>query len=199
MNRLLATAAVAATLGAGAVATASTAHAAEDCTQHASTLTCAIKSGNDGQFVGQATFTRSVNADGTISVAVHGDVPDGISESHLCDQDTGPYTSRVSPGQCQLNQGSTGTTVDYRVTFPATDADKPVYFQFHLVTKGNTAFAGWRNDASPFYGNAEVDPAAATSVPVGTIGSVGLAGALGLGLAITIGRRRAASPAVAGR
>lgn len=191
-------AALAAAVGAGAVtvAIAGPASAATECSQTGATVTCAVQTGNDGRDVGQATFTRTTNADGTTSVAVHGAVPDGISESQLCYQDTGPYTSRVSPGQCPLSQGNTGTTVDYTVNFPTGDTAKALYFQFHVVTKGDTAFAGWRNDSSPFYGNAEVDAAGgSTSVPVGTVGGLGLALALGAGLAVGLRRRRATSPA----
>jgi len=169
------------------------------CTQTGSTLSCPIKAGADGLTVGQATFVRTTNSDGTTRVAVHGDVAGGISESHLCFQDTGPYTSKVSPGACALNQGNTGAAVDYAVTFPAGDAAKALYFQFHIVTQGDTAFAGWQNDNSPFYGNAALAPVTATPLPLGALGGAVLSAALGVGLAIALGRRRAAAPSGAAR
>jgi MYXO-CTERM domain-containing protein len=157
------------------------------------TVTSPIKTGSDAKTVGTATFTRTLNNDGTTTVTVVGQVGDGIKESHLCYSDTGPFTSRVSPGSCPLGQGDTGTSVTYSVSFPASDASKPLYFQFHLVSKGNTAYAGWHS-GSPFYGNVQVDPAeAGTPVPVGTVGGIGLAAVAGVALLVGLRRRSAAA------
>jgi hypothetical protein len=155
----------------------------------ATTVTSPIKAGSDAITVGSATFTRTTAADGSSVVTVHGSVPGGISESHLC-YSTQPFTSRVSPGGCQLSQGNTGSVVDYRVTFTGADATATIYFQFHVVTKGDTAFAGWQR-GSPFYGNVAMDaPASSTSVPVGAFGGMGLAAAAAIALAVTSRRRR---------
>jgi hypothetical protein len=155
------------------------------------TVTSPIASGSDDQNIGTATFTRTLNDDGTTTVKVVGQVSDGISESHLCYSDTGPFTSRISPGQCPLSQGSTGTSVTYTVNFPTSDASKALYFQFHLVSKGNTAYAGWHS-GKPFYGNVQVDPAeAGTSVPVGTVGGIGIAAIAGVALLVGLRRRTA--------
>jgi MYXO-CTERM domain-containing protein len=157
------------------------------------TVTSPISAGNNADKIGTATFTRTLNSDGTTTVTVVGQVSDGIKESHLCYSDTGPFTSRVSAGQCPVGQGNTGTSVSYTVNFPASDASKPLYFQFHVVSKGNTAYAGWHS-GSPFYGNVQVDPAeAGTPVPVGTVGGIGLAAVAGVALLVGLRRRSAAA------
>lgn len=146
------------------------------------TVSSSIKAGSDAVTVGSATLTRTTAADGSSVVVVHGSVPQGISESHLC-YSTKPYTSRVSPGQCQLSQGNTGSTVDYQVTLTGADATATVYFQFHFATKGDTAYAGWQ-PGNPFYGNLAVDaPASPTPVPVGAYGGMGVAALAAVGLA----------------
>ena len=191
-SRFLSRTAAVALLGAGVViAGASPAFA----TNPTNVVTSDISAGSDAVVVGQATFTRTLNDDGTTTVQVVGNVPGGIKESELCYTDAGPYTSRVSPGQCQLSQGKTGTSVTYTVGFPASDASKSLYFQFH-IDNGDTAFAGW-HDGNPFYGNVEVQPAeSGTSVPVGTVGGLGLAGVMGIGLVLAL-RRRTSVPSAA--
>jgi hypothetical protein len=157
------------------------------------TVTSPIATGSKGDNIGTATFTRTLNSDGTTTVTIVGQVSDGISESHLCYSDTGPFTGRISPGQCPLGQGSTGTSVTYTVNFATADASKALYFQFHLVSKGNTAYAGWQS-GKPFYGNVEVDPAeAGTPVPVGTVGGIGMAAVAGAALLVGLRRRGAAA------
>ena len=156
-------------------------------------VTSHIGAGSDNQVVGQATFTRTLNSDGTTTVQVVGNVDGSIKESQLCYQDSGPYTSRVNPGSCQLSQGKTGSSVTYTVNFPASEESKTIYFQFHLDI-GDTAFAGWQ-DGNPFYGNVAVAPAeSGTSVPVGTVGGIGLAAVLAAALAVGL-RRRSQLPA----
>ena len=138
-------------------------------------VTSPIKAGSDAVTVGQATFTRTNSSSTNTTVQVHGSVPGGIIESHLC-YGTAPFTKRVPPGQCQLSQGNTGTSVDYSVPVSGGDAGRTLYFQFHVVTGSDTAYAGWQS-GSPFYGNVAVAaPAGSTSVPVGALGGIGLAG-----------------------
>src|SRR5207244_4354834 len=98
---------VAAMIGATALA-AGTAPAFAD--QPSRTVTTTIGANSSDDTVGSASFTRTLNGDGTTTVTVMGTLTDGntIKQSQLCYQDTGPYTERVSPGQCQLSQSATG-------------------------------------------------------------------------------------------
>ncbi|MBV8385230.1 MAG: hypothetical protein JO155_00415 [Acidimicrobiia bacterium] len=159
------------------------------------TVTSPIQSGADAQTVGSATFTRAAQSDGSSVVTVAASVPGGISESHLC-YSTQPFTSRVPPGQCPLSQGNTGSTATYQLSSSATGT---LYFQLHVVTSGNTAYAGWQS-GKPFYGNVAVDaPAASTSVPVGTLGGLGVALLAGMALLWTTRRARPATIAEVGQ
>ena len=68
-----------------------------------------------------------------------------------------------------------------------------IYFQLHIDV-GDTAFAGWTKSGNEWFGSVAVEPAeGGTSVPVGTVGGVGLAAALGLGLVLAVRRRSRAT------
>lgn len=153
------------------------------------TLTSPVKAGSNAVTVGSAAFTRTQQSDGSALITLHGSIPKGITESSLC-WSTKAYTSRVSPGQCPLSQGNTGTAVDYTLVVPAAQAKGTLHFQFHVTTGPDTAFAGWHS-GNPFYGTvALAAPAPPTSVPVGTFGGLGVAVLAGIALLWTTRRAR---------
>ncbi len=154
------------------------------------TVSSPIQAGPDATTIGQATFIRTKASDGTTTVVVRGLVPDGMSESHLC-FDTAPYTSRQSPGSCQLAQEKlSGDVVEYTVTFPASDAERTLYFQLHVVSRATTAYAGWQ-PGSPFFGNVAVAaPGGGTPLPMGSLGGITLATVAAIALWAATRRRR---------
>lgn len=154
------------------------------------TVDIKVSTGNKAEVVGTATFTRSINADGTETLTIDLSVPGGIDESHVCLSGE-PFTSRVAAGSCAYAQGSTGTTARYVIPLGTTYVGDPLYAQVHVVTGDNTAFAGWQ-DGNPFYGNVRIEAVIGTNpVPaVNLIGGVTLTLLLSVGLAIGLVRRR---------
>ena len=107
------------------------------------TLTVDIRAGADGVLVGSANFQRTVASDGSDTLTLVLSVPGGIKESHVCLSDQ-PFTKRVSPGRCPFSQSSTGTSASYTIPLGTTYAGRTVHVQAHVVTKGNSAYAGWQ-------------------------------------------------------
>jgi hypothetical protein len=145
-------------------------------------VTSDIRAGSKGDLVGTAEFQRMVGPDGTESLSVRLSIPAGIRESHLCISRE-PYASRVPPGTCPANEQNGEATATYLFPLPASYSGRAAYVQAHAVTAGGeTAYAGWQS-GSPFYGNVAVPAVgAATEVPVGSLGGLGLALLLGAAL-----------------
>lgn len=178
-HRLLLILAAALTVG---VLTAGPA-AATGSTGSTTTVNAAIKSGAEGTKVGDATFTRTRSAHGQ-TLTIRLSVPGGISQSHVCISDHA-FTSRIPPGQCPYSQGETGSAATYTIDLGSRTGT--VYVQAHVITKGETAYAGWeRGSGGPFYGNVAVaDPSGdGTPVPVGAVGALALSGLLMGGLVL---------------
>ena len=167
-------------LAAFAVAAARPAMAAD------STVTSEIRAGADGTLVGSAEFRRTVASDGSDTLTLLMSVPGGIKESQVC-LSPQAFTGRASPGQCPYSQGNTGTTAYYTIPLDATYAGRAVHVQAHVVTKGNTAYAGWQPG---FYGEVAVPAPDGTQVPAGTVGGIGLALVAGFFAVLTFRRRR---------
>ena len=151
-----------------------------------STVTAEIRSGADGILVGSADFRRTVASDGSDTLTLVMSVPGGISESQVC-LSPDAFTSKASPGQCPFSQGKTGTTASYTIPLDATYAGRTVHVQAHVVTKGNTAYAGWQPG---FFGEVAVPAPGGTPVPAGTVGGVGLAVLASVFAFMTFRRRR---------
>ena len=147
-RRVLAAAAGVVVLAALAVAGAAPAAAAD------STVQADIRAGADGVLVGSANFQRTVASGGSETLTLVMSVPNGIKESHVCLSDQ-PFTNRVSPGRCPFSQGKTGTTASYTIPLGTTYAGRTVHVQAHVVTRGDTAYAGWQPG---FYGEVAVPP-----------------------------------------
>ena len=190
-RKLFTRTAVAAVLGAGAVLGA----AAPAFAANPTTTSADIGAGSAGTRIGNSTFTRTLLANGDTQISITSVFDDSgtrVKESQLCYQTSGPYTSRVSSGQCELQQRG---SADYTFTIPASAGmtAQTIYFQLHIDV-GDTAFAGWTKSGNEWFGNVAVEPAeAGTSVPVGTVGGIGLAAALGLGLVLAVRRRSGAT------
>jgi hypothetical protein len=191
-TRFLPRAAAAATLAGGLLLAAVGPAAAA-----ATTASADVGAGSTGAKVGTATFTRTAASGGTETLAVNLSVPGGITESTVC-LSAQPFTSRVSPGQCPYKLGATGTSASYSINLGSTYAGKPLYAQVHVVTNGDTAFAGWQS-GNPFYGNVQLAAALAdTTVPVLPVGGLLTAALAAAGLAGLLARRRRAAPLDAG-
>ena len=154
----------------------------------AGSITVDVLAGNTAAKVGTATFTRSLQSNGSETLTVHFAVPGGIEASHVCLQ-AQPFSGRVSPGQCPYTQGATGTSADYTIDLGRTYVGRDLFVQASVVTNNTTAFAGWL-DGSPFYGNVRLAADAAT-VPVGALGGLALALILAVALGTRLRRRRA--------
>jgi hypothetical protein len=156
------------------------------------TVTSPIQAGSEGTPVGEAKLVRTHGEDEDV-LFVELKVGGGIEESHLCLDDE-PFTRRVPPGQCQYQQGDTGTRARYLIDLPASYDGETVYVQAHVATAGETAYAGWTRPSrgGAFFGNVAVeDPAGdETPVPVGTAGALALAGVVAGGVALRRGFRR---------
>jgi hypothetical protein len=155
-----------------------------------------IQAGNDHQTVGDATFTRTDNGDGTETLTVDISVPGGITEDHLC-LSTSAYTSRQSPGSCAYGHENLGgvTSDQYVVNLGSDYVGQTIYAQLHVVTQGATAYAGWQ-DGNPFYGNVAIDasPEGVPAAPLlGQVAPFGLAVLFlaGVGGVVLWRRRRA--------
>ena len=144
-----------------------------------------IRANSSGDLVGSARLSRSAASDGTETLTLAMTVPAGISESSVC-LAAAPFTSRSSPGQCPYGQGNTGTAANYQIPLGTSYAGKTLYVQAHVVTRADTAYAGWQA-GSPFYGNVAVAAPGSTPVPAGALGGVGLA--LLVGIAALLLRR----------
>jgi len=163
-----------------------------------SPVTSPIEAGNTHTVVGSATFTRTENGDGTETLTVDISVPGGITEDHLCLSDTA-FTSRVPPGQCAYSHSNlNGATTDqFVVNVGSTYLGETIYAQLHVVTQGETAYAGWQ-DGTPFYGNVAIDPVAPGVPAAPLLGAwmpVGLAGLFiaGMGAVVLLRRRQASA------
>ena len=130
--------------------------------------------------------SRTVASDGSDTLTLSMTVPGGIKESQVC-LSADPFTSRASPGQCPYSQGNTGTTANYTIPLDATYAGRTVHVQAHVVSKGDTAYAGWQPG---FYGEVAVAAPDGTQVPAGTVGGIGLAVLAGFFAVLTFRRRR---------
>lgn len=167
--------------------------AAQSASADPSPVTSPIQAGNNHQTVGSATFTRSDNGDGTETLTVDISVSGGITEDHLCLSHTA-YTSRVSPGSCPYAHPNLGgaTSDQFVVDLGSDYVGQTIYAQLHVVTQGQTAYAGW-HAGNPFYGNVAID-AQSEGVPtaplLGTFAPIGLAVLFLGGIGGVLWRRR---------
>lgn len=154
------------------------------------TTTVDIRSGNKGEVVGTATFTRTATNSGDDELTVELNVAGGIDESHLCIADE-PFTSRASPGLCPYSQAATGTTARFVIPLGTAHAGEPVFAQASVVTADATAFAGWQ-DGRPFFGNLRIEAVIGTvEAPAGgLVGAFALTVLIGAALALRLSRRR---------
>jgi hypothetical protein len=169
-------------------------------------VTVPIQIGSKGETVGTATFTRTLQGDGTEVIAMALDVTGSgrtLEEVHVCVGGT-PFTDRVPPGKCRFGfSGLSGTVFTRNLDLGTGYVGKPVCLQPHMAvvaTTGgasDTGYAGWAA-GRPFFGSLCLEPGG-TEVPLGAAGVLGLSAALAAGLGVVALGRRGARRAQATR
>jgi len=158
-----------------------------------------IGQGNVGTKIGTASYTRTLQGDGSKVIGVSIDITgsgEHLTKVHVCTA-AEPFTKRIPPGQCQfVFDGVTGTTFTRDLNIGSGYVGKQVCLQNHVdvaldadATVTNTGYAAWVA-GSPFYGSVCLDPTG-TQVPVGTWGALGLSAvvAVALGALFVVSRR----------
>ena len=157
-----------------------------------SPVSSSIKAGSTGTTVGDAVFTRTTNGDGSETLTVDLSVPGGITADHLCIRDTA-FTEREAPGSCShTHDDLNGVQNDqFVVDLGTAYVGMVVYAQLHVVTEGQTAYAGWQ-DGQPFFGNLAIDPVGpgVSAVPLlGSLAPIGMVAVFLVGIAAVVVRR----------
>ena len=156
--------------------------------------------GNTNIKIGTATYTRTLQGDGSETLGVSIDVTGSgrhLTAVHVCVAATA-FTSRTSPGQCAFGfDPVSGTTFSRSLDLGTSHVGSPVCIQNHVgvaadtdATVVDTAYAAWHS-GSPFYGTFCLTPAG-TDQPIGAYGAIALTGLIGVGFAVLLvtGRRR---------
>ena len=164
--------------------------------------TVPIQIGSTGETIGSATFTRTLQGDGTEVIAMTLDVTGSgrtLEEVHVCVGGT-PFTGRIAPGQCRFGfSGLSGTVFTRNLDLGTEFVGKRVCLQPHMevvATAGgasDTGYAGWVA-GKPFFGSLCLEPGG-TEVPLGAAGVLGLSAALAAGLGVVVLGRRASRSA----
>jgi hypothetical protein len=163
-----------------------------------------IREGNNGDKIGDATVTRTLQGDGTETIQLDMDITgsgEQFTDAHVCVGGS-EFTSRITPGLCDFGfEPLSGTTFSETMNIGSGYVGQQVCLQIHsavvsdldpLIT--NTAYVNWQ-DGQPFFGSLCLDPDG-SEVPVGTWGALGLAGVLAaaLGVVLVKGRHSPAGP-----
>ncbi|MFO1536685.1 MAG: hypothetical protein ACKOVH_02510, partial [Actinomycetota bacterium] len=114
--------------------------------------TVPIRIGNTGETIGTATFTRTLQGDGTERIAMTLDVTGSgrtLDEVHVC-VGADPFTGRIPPERCRFGvTGLSGTTFTRDLDLGTEYVGRRVCLQPHLEvlsTDGrstDTGYAGW--------------------------------------------------------
>ncbi|MFM8304421.1 MAG: hypothetical protein ACKOA9_09015 [Actinomycetota bacterium] len=164
--------------------------------------TVPIRIGNTGETIGTATFTRTLQGDGTERIAMTLDVTGSGRTLDVVNVCVGgdPFTGRIPPGRCRFGvTGLSGTTFTRDLDLGTEYVGRRVCLQPHLEvlsTDGrstDTGYAGWVS-GKPFFGSLCFE-SVGTEVPLGATGVLGLSALLATGLGVVaLGRRRTATP-----
>lgn len=165
----------------------------------ATTVTVQTAYGSKATPNGSAVLTRTGN---TVTVAItlqSGSTFSGaVNDLQICASLTA-FTSKVNPPACPLQPApqftETGSSATETVTLPNTFTGQTAYFQVHLNTIDNgvpnTTEANPVPGSDPLYGNVTVpSDAPGTTVPVGAVGGLGVAGLAATGLVVAQRRSR---------